>query len=174
MKKISYIAILSALLLPIKTFAHCPLCTFGAGVIAIGAGWLGVTYAAVGVFVGAFSFALGFWVDKLLKKQWVKGQGWILALFSFATTIFPLQMLFEDYYSFYFSFFGDYGSLFNSTYIIGKFFVGSVVGALIIVLSPVVSKKLSEARKGLVIPYQGMLITFGLLSIAGLLFQFLL
>lgn len=51
----------TAAALPRATFAHCPLCTIGAGAAAVGAAWLGVSYMVIGVFLGAFGLAIGLW-----------------------------------------------------------------------------------------------------------------
>lgn len=155
--------------------AHCPLCTIGAGLVAGGAAWLGVKYAVIGIFLGAFSFALGFWISTMIKKKYIPYQNWVLGLISFLTTILPLRPLLEDYGSLFISLSGDYGSLLNRTYLIDKFFVGSLAGAIILMISPYISKALTKSRKGKMLwSYQGMAITFALLIFAGLITQFFL
>ncbi len=59
------------MLMPVAfTFAHCPLCTAGAGVGVLIAKELGMKSSAIGVWVGAFSVALGLWVwNMIVEKQ---------------------------------------------------------------------------------------------------------
>jgi hypothetical protein len=171
------ITVLSAfdfLLLPQKAFAHCPLCTLGAGAAALGASWLGVSSAAVGLFLGAFAFALGWWFGNLLKKEYFKYQNFLLAVLSYLLTVFPLKGMFPESGSFYLYLAGNYGSLLNRTYLFNKFLIGSFLGALLVFISPYLSKKLTKLRKGRHFPFQGTLITFSLLVIAFLVIQFLL
>ncbi len=147
------------LLLPATAYAHCPLCTAGAGVVAFGAAKLGVGAMSVGIFLGAFAVALGLWVARLLKKQYVPRQKEALAIFSFATTIFPLQSALADYTSVYLPFWGEYGK----TLLINRFLVGGIIGGVLILLSPYLSRKLALARGGAMYPFQGMVITLALL-----------
>ena len=168
-KRIIYISALVPLLWPLKSLAHCPLCTAGAGAAAVGAAWLGVGQIPIGVFIGAFAIALGLWVSKLIKRQFIPQQKWILAIFSYLTTIFPLTMMLTDVHSIYVSIFGEYGSLFNRVYVFNGFIVGSILGSIIIMASPTLSKKLSVWRKGKLIPYQGMIITFVLLFVVSVI-----
>ncbi len=150
------------LLLPATAHAHCPLCTAGAGVVALGAAKLGVGPMAVGILLGAFAVALGLWVARLLKKQYVPRQKAVLAIFSFATTIFPLQSALADYTSVYLPFWGEYGK----TLVINLFIVGAIIGGVLILFSPYLSKKLALARGGAMYPFQGMVITLVLLVCA--------
>ena len=50
--------------------AHCPLCTAGAAIAAGGAIYLGVSVIVVGLFIGAFAVSTGWWVAKIIKKQY--------------------------------------------------------------------------------------------------------
>lgn len=147
------------LLLPATAYAHCPLCTAGAGVVALGAAKLGVGPISVGIFLGAFAVALGLWVARLLKKQYVPKQKQVLAIFSFATTILPLQTVLADYTSVYVPFWGEYGK----TLLINTFLIGGIIGGVLILLSPYLSRKLALARGGAMYPFQGMVITLLLL-----------
>lgn len=161
-----------AVLLPTAAKAHCPLCTAGAGVLALGAAYIGVSTYVVGVFIGAFAMALSLWIPRLVKKQYIEYQKSILGVLIFLSTILPLVPMLDHYASFNIYWFGEYGSIFNKTYMINRFIIGSVVGALIMFLSPYISIKISRARKGKLFPYQGMAITFIMLAIASLFFQF--
>ena len=162
------------LVLITATHAHCPLCTVGAGAAALAASWLGVSSFSVGIFIGAFAVAIGLWMGKWLRKKidfvFIP---YLLAVVSFVTTVFPLKPLLFDNASFYLSLYGDYGTWLNRTYFLDKFLAGSVLGALLLLMGPFLSKALSKARKGALWPYQGMAITFGLLFAAALFFEIL-
>ncbi len=151
--------------------AHCPLCTIGAGAAAVGASWLGVGNGAIGVFIGAFAVALGLWVSNMLKKQYIPKQRMTLAVFSFITTILPLSPIMKDYSSIYISLRGEYGSLLNRTYLVPLFLVGSILGGIILLLSPTISKKITKMNKDKTLPYQGLAITFILLFLSSVVIQ---
>lgn len=149
--------------------AHCPLCTAGAGLAALGAAKLGVGPVSIGIFLGAFAVALGLWVARFLKKQYLPRQKGLLAVFSFATTIFPLQSVLADNTPLYLPFWGEYGK----TFVINLFVAGAVVGGVLILLSPYLSRKLALARGGEMYPFQGMLITLVLLVSASAMIEIL-
>ena len=163
----------AALFSPLPALAHCPLCTAGAGLVAIGAYWLGVNGLTIGVLLGAFAFALGLWIGRLIKKKYIPEQDNAIGVFSLLTTILPLQMLFSDYTSIYINWFGGYGSIFNRTYPINLFLVGGLIGAFLIYIAPALSKSIA-ARRGKLIPYQGVILTLALLVLISLITQFLL
>jgi len=154
-------------------YAHCPLCTAGAAAAAGGAMWLGVNNAAIGVFIGAFAVSMGWWLSKFIKRQYVPLQRSIIILLSFITTILPLLPLLADKQGFYLSLIGDYGSLLNRTYLIDLFLVGIIIGGFIVSIAPWLSKKIAELRNGRAMPYQGIILTFALLIIAGVAVQLL-
>jgi hypothetical protein len=150
-------------------FAHCPLCTIGAGAAALGASWLGISSLSIGVFIGAFAIALGLWIAKFIPKKYFIHQTLVIGILSFLSTVIPLQHLFFDNFPLMISISGDYGTWLNTVYYFDKFLIGSIIGAFIIALSPFLSKKISTFRNGKMIPYQGMILTLSLL----LFFSFL-
>ncbi|MBI4148961.1 hypothetical protein HY491_00795 [Candidatus Woesearchaeota archaeon] len=164
------IASISALLLLPAAYAHCPLCTISAGVVAGFAAWMGVSKLVIGLFIGAFGASLGWWLRKYIKKTYVPFQNTLIILFSFATTIVPLLPVIPDASPLYISLAGDYGSLLNRTYVINQFIVGSLIGLLLISITPLLSKTMTRIR-GTALPFQGMLLTAGLLLIIGILMQ---
>lgn len=164
---------LSALLAPAAASAHCPLCTAGAGLAALGAYWLGVNGLTVGVLLGAFAVALGFWVARLVKKKYIPRQDAVIAAFSWLTTLLPLKTLLSDYTSIYVNWSGTYGSWLNRTYPINRFLLGGVIGGAVIYAAPAISRAIT-ARRGQTAPYQGIIVTFGLLLLISLITQFIL
>ena len=156
-----------------NAYAHCPLCTVGAAAAAGGAAWLGVSKIVIGIFIGAFAVSIGWWVSNLIKKQYIPFQRLLIILFSFVTTVFPLlgMEVMRSNYPFLASFFGDYGSLFNRTYIINLFLIGSVIGGFIVSLTPWLSRKITIVRNGKMLPYQGIMLTFALLIVSSAIIE---
>ncbi len=153
------------LLLIESAYAHCPLCTVGAAAAAGGAAWLGVSKAAIGIFIGAFAVSIGWWVSRLIQKKYIPFQMPLIILFSFITTIMPLMQVMERNYPVYISLIGGYGSLLNRTYVLNLFLAGSILGGLVASISPWLSRKIAELRNGKMIPYQGIILTFALLIV---------
>lgn len=151
------IAILS---MPLPALAHCPLCTLGAGAAAVTAKFFGAGTATVGVFIGAFAIALGSWTSVLIRRRFIPRQREALEVISFLATIFPLQPLLRQDIPIPIFLWGDYSSLFNSTYIMDIFLVSAVGGGLIMVFSRKLSAIASRFLHGNKLPYQGMMITF--------------
>ncbi len=167
-----YLAAFFALIFPRVAYAHCPLCTVGAGAAAAVALWLGVKTIVVGVFIGAFALAMGLWIARLIKYRFPY-KGFLLGVASFALTVFPLQPLFQDYTSLYITLGGEYGSLTNRTYVLDRFVIGAVIGAIILVAAPYLSRFLTK-RRGKLMPYQGIIIVFALFLLVSLILQFTL
>lgn len=153
---------------------HCPLCTLGAMAASGIAAYLGVNNAVIGVFVGAFAASVGYWISRLIKKQYFRYQEMAMVLFSFATTVLPLLMVMTQVKAVYIGLSGDYGSLLNRTYVINLFLAGSIIGAIIVAASPCLSSKLTEIRKGKFIQFQGIIINFIALAIVAAILQVLL
>ncbi len=161
-------------LIPGVAKAHCPLCTAGAGALAVGAAYIGVSTYVVGILIGAFALALSLWIVKLVKKKYIKHQKPILAALVFLSTILPLMPMMRHYTSVNIYWFGEYGAMFNRTYMFNRFLIGVIIGTLIMFVSPYLSRELSKLRNGKIIPYQGIAITFVLLFITSLIMQFAL
>jgi hypothetical protein len=154
--------------------AHCPLCTAGAGLAAVAASWLGVSTAPIGVFIGAFAVALGLWISRIIKKDYIPKQMIVLVVFSFLTTVLPLIPLMPGYSSIYISIGGDYGSFLNRTYLINLFLAGAILGGVLLFVAPMISKKITAWRNDRMFSYQGLIITFSLLAVMAAILEFLL
>lgn len=159
---------------PAAAHAHCPLCTAGSGALALFAVWLGVDPAAIGIFLGAAAAAMGLWLARYPKRSFVPGQKWFLAALSYALTVVPLLPLFDGMTAINVFIAGDLGAPLNRTYMVNSFLLGTAVGALLLVAAPFASRAVSRARKGAVMPFQGMAITFGLLLASSVLMQVML
>ena len=156
--------------------AHCPLCIVGAAAAAGGAAYFGVSKIVVGMFIGAFAVSMGWWFSNIIKKKYVPFQRTLLILFSYITTVLPISAVIStehDVFGYYLSLFGDYGTTFNSTYLINVFLFGSVIGALIVSITPSLSKYISSMRAGKIYPYQGTILTLALLLLVGIAMQFI-
>lgn len=158
----------------IPVLAHCPLCTVGAAFVAGGAAVFGVHRMVIGVFIGAFAASMGVWFGRAVKKRFIPLQKTAIFLASYILTVFPIWPLLKDSHPLLLNLAGDYGSPLNSTYLIDYFIIGSVIGSLIVIMSPFLSEKITSMRKGRHIPFQGMALTFFLLMIAGVALQLML
>ncbi len=159
MKKV-LIATLSLLLIPKLSLAHCPLCTVGAGAAGGFAVWLGVSQGVVGIFIGAFGFAIGL----VMAKRFKNIPEHILGLLTFVLTVLSVAALFRDVQGIFIPFLGDYGEIVTAN----QFLLGSVMGALILIFSPLISEKVKKIR-GKTFQFQTMLITFGLLILTSII-----
>jgi len=165
MKKLIFTIPLLALT-PKLVSAHCPLCTAGAGALAVLAASLGVSSIVVGVLIGAFALALGLWLAGTIKKRYIPLQEPILAILIFLGTVIPIMPMVKHYGPFYVPFVGEYGT----TYTINLYIFGVVIGAVIMLISPFLSKLITKIRKKQ-IPFQGITITLILLVIASVIIQ---
>jgi len=172
MKKNSLYIVIFALIIALseEVMAHCPLCVAGAMAAAGGAAYLGVSNIVIGLFIGAFAVSIGFWVSRLIKKKYVPLQTTLLVLLSYFLTILPLISRMEGFYPFYISLFGDYGSLFNRTYLLNLFLIGSIIGGVIVLITPWMSNRITKLR-GKIMPYQGTVLTLSLLIIIGVIME---
>lgn len=158
------------LFFPTVAYAHCPLCTLGAGVIAGTAAYLGVDVLVVGVVIGGFSWLLGRWFAKTLRAKlgdFIAAQDLLLSAIIYLTIIIPVRLGIEQYVSFYLSIAGDYGTFLNRTYVINSFLLGSVIGLLAAVLALPVSNLISEIR-GESLRFQGMISTLFILLLTAI------
>lgn len=168
MKKLSSLLLL---FLAGKTYAHCPLCVVGAAAVAGTAKLFGVHTAVVALFVGAFAMSIGIVIEKRIKKTYIPFQKHVIWAFAFITTIIPLMpFLGGDYVPFSIFLFGKYGSLFNTTYVLDYFILGSLLGGAMVMITPHISKKITELR-GSHLPFQGIAVTMLVLLIFGSIIQ---
>ncbi len=147
--------------------AHCPLCTVGAAAAAGGALWLGVDLVVIALFIGAFGVSTGWWISRLVKRTFFRGQKGIIIIASFLLTIIPLMPLFPGITPYYLSWSGEYGSLLNRTYLFNTFLMGSIFGGAVVSLTPFVSRKIT-AMRGKMVPFQGVILTLALLILVGI------
>ena len=171
MKKILLLFVaIFALVIPRTALAHCPLCVAGAGALAVLATSLGVSSVVVGILTGAFALALGLWLAPLIKKQYISYQKQILTLLIFVSTIVPVMPFIKDYGPLYISFGGEYGTPWHNTYTVDLFLFGSILGAILMLIAPSVSRLVARLRKHQM-PYQGIILTLCLLVIASVIAQ---
>jgi len=143
-----------------SALAHCPLCTIGAGGAALLAAYLGISAAPVGVFVGAFALAIGLWTAKLVKRKFFRGQDLVIGVLSFISVVVPVMPLMDQYASVYIAWMGEYGR----TFVLDKFLVGSLIGAVALYVAPQLSRQVARLRGDRMVPFQGIMITLALLT----------
>ena len=155
-------------------YAHCPLCTIGAAAAAGTASYFGLNKAIIGIFIGAFAVSIGWYASKLIKRRVIPLQKALLISLSFFATIIPLIPLIESNYPFPVFLFGGYGSLFNRTYLLNLFLLGSIIGGFIVLITPWLSEKITKLRYGKFVPFQGILLTFALLIISSITIELII
>ncbi|MBS3903607.1 MAG: hypothetical protein KGZ30_04535 [Anaplasmataceae bacterium] len=168
MKKLLWLPLL---FFPRLALAHCPLCTVGAGFLAVTAASLGVSSIIVGIMIGGFAMALATWLSWLPNKKYITGQPLLLAGVIFLSTVIPIMPLVRDFDPLYLNWWGSYGTPFHNTYAIDLYLLGVLIGAPLILIAPYLSQLLTKFRKGKFIPYQGIIITFLLLLLASFIVQ---
>jgi len=149
-----------ATFVPKAAFAHCPLCTAGAVAVGLGAYELGMSTFSVGIGIGAFALALGLWFAKLPKRQYIPFQFPIIVIAIFVSTILPIIPFMPGAFGLYLSSVGEYGL----TLVASRFLLGSLVGALVIALSPAISRGATRIS-GRHVSFQGVITTILLLAI---------
>lgn len=156
-----------SLLVPKVVLAHCPLCTAGAGALALVAASLGVSSVVVGVFIGAFSVALGLWIAGLMKREYVQCQKTLVTGLIFLGTVIPVMPFIRHYGPLYVPFLGEYGT----TYTVNLYILGVLIGLIVMLVSPYLSRMVTRMR-GQQLPFQGITITMFLLIVVSLIIQF--
>ena len=175
LNKILVLPLFSLILLVNNVSAHCPLCVIGAGAVAFGAEKIGVNPIAVALLIGGFAMSMGLWTSRLIKKKFFRFQDIIITMGIFFLTLLPiLPIIGVKTFPFYLSWFGNYGSIFNKTYILNLSLFGSIFGGLIVFSTPFISKKITKLRKNKTIPFQGTILTLLLLLIMGGILQLIL
>lgn len=169
-KKLLLLILVFFIFLAGKVKAHCPLCTAGAAVAVGGATLLGINKVVIGLFIGAFAVSTGWMGAKWIKKEYIKGQKWIIILLAFLLTIIPLLSIFGEISPLYIQLFGGYGTLLNRTYLVNFPLISSIVGGIIVCSTPWLSSRITKIR-GKMIPFQGILLTFGILILFGIFIQ---
>ncbi len=150
--------------------AHCPLCTIGAGAVAGGAIWLGVSKVVVALFLGAFAMSMGMWFSRIVRKKYIPLQKTLIVVVVFLTTLIPLMPFFSAIGPLYIPFIGAYGL----TYAVNYSVASAILGSFIVLMSPFASKKITKLRNGKIIPFQGVVITLLSLIIIGGIVQILI
>lgn len=150
--------------------AHCPLCTMGVAAVAGGSVYFGVNKAVIGLFIGAFAVSTGWWAASWIKKTYVPHQKWLIIVSAFFLTVIPLLPIVKEVKPLYLPWIGTYGT----TLSVNVALVTSIVGGLIVALSPALSKKISGLREGKILPFQGVVLTLVLLIVMGGLIQLVL
>ena len=176
LKKLFLLSPLGFLINTAAVSAHCPLCTMGAVAVAGGAAYFGVSSIIIGLFIGAFAASLGLWIARVVKKQYFRYQKQAIFAVIFLSTVLPTLPLIPGMpYPLYISWFGEYGSAFNRTYLFNLFLVGSMVGGFVMSVMPWVSARIAAAHRGkLLFPYQGIVLTLVVLVVIGGVLQLLL
>ncbi|PIP87291.1 hypothetical protein COW81_01060 [Candidatus Campbellbacteria bacterium CG22_combo_CG10-13_8_21_14_all_36_13] len=150
---------------PAMSQAHCPLCTIGVGALAVFAASIGVPSVVVATFIGGFAMALGLWLKGMLKKKYIPFQDDVVTVLIYASTVLPLIPMLREYKPLYVSFLGEYGT----TYTVDVYLIGVLFGAVAVIIASPLSNVLKKMNNKRIVPFQGMIITFLLLTITSVL-----
>jgi len=159
--------VVGGILFPLVTRAHCPLCTAGAGLLAVLAISLGVPALIISTLLGGFALAMGLWIAKLVKKKYIHYQDPILSGVIYLSTVLPLWPVLKEYKTLYAPLLGF--DKYADKVPVDIYLVGVIIGAIVPLLSPYVSKKISTIARRQVVPFQGIFITLILLVAVPLL-----
>ncbi len=154
-------------------FAHCPLCVGAVGMAVASAKVFGVDLSIVGLLAGALAISSGLWVARLIKTEYFRYQLPSILILSYALTVIPSVLLVGIQENIYIpvNLFGDVGSMFNKIYWIDKLLFGSLFGVGIALLAFKLHLKIKELYGKVLFPFQGVLLTVGVLVAASLAFQ---
>lgn len=157
---------------PLSAYAHCPLCTAGAGALAIMAAYIGVPAIVISTLLGGAALAMGLWFAKLIKKKFIPYQYHIIAGLIYITTVLPLWPVLKEYKTLYAPFIGF--DKYANKVPVDIYLVGVILGAVILAVTPFLSKKISSVAGKQLIPFQGIVITMLLLILLPLLINYFL
>lgn len=158
-------------LVPKVVSAHCPLCTVGAGALAVLAASLGLSSGIVGILIGAFATVLSIYLAKIVKKKYFNGQNILIIIVVYLSTVIPIAPLVREFAPFYISLMGDYGAILHNTYTINLYLYGVIVGTLAVIATPYLSNLITRIRSGRKINYQRMITMFALLVVVSVITQ---
>jgi hypothetical protein len=110
---------------------------------------------------------MGMWFARVVKKRYVPFQRTLIVVSVFLLTVLPLIPIVKAVGPLYLSFIGAYGTMYAINYSL----ISSFLGGVITFISPGLNKKIKQKRNGKGFPFQGIVITFSLLLVAGLVIQ---
>jgi hypothetical protein len=158
----------------VPAYAHCPLCTGAIGVAAVSASYYGLDASIIGLFVGAFGISTGYWVDKKIKKEYIRYQPHLIALSSLLLTVLPLTSLNTGSLHFSTLFFGEPGSLFNRVHEINSLVFGGFLGGAISMAAFKAHTYIKKRRGRVLFPFQGIVFAVSALLTASLLMYYIM
>lgn len=160
MKKIYYLlgSIIAFLFSLPQAYAHCPICAIAVGEGVILARFWGLNDIIVGIWVGAFVVSMGLWIHKLLKKNYIPLQEYVITILSFAATAIP----------FYFA--GLIGNPMFVKWGMDMLLLGMIVGTVGTVVGYEISKLIKAKRGKTLIPFQTIIFTITILVIESVIF----
>jgi len=158
-RKAIVLLLLAAAAIPQAALAHCPLCVAATGGLAILAASLGLSSAVVGIVSGSFALAMGLWFARLIKNKRILQQDKLVAFFIYFTTVLPMMPFAKEYKPLFVPFIGEYGT----TIPINLFLLGAVIGGIIILAAPSLSRLVTRLS-GRHVAYQ-QLMTIGILLV---------
>lgn len=156
-----------ALLFPSVASAHCPLCTAGAGILAVLAASMGVPATIIAVMLGGFAMALGLWFSRVVKKKYFRFQDQVVIWGAYLLTVVPLWPVLKEYKALYVPWLGI--DKYATTIPVDVYILGVILGGLVLLVSPYLSGRVTKWAGKQIIPFQGVVITLVLLVLVPLI-----
>jgi len=121
----------------------------------------------MGLLIGGLAVSFGEWLNRLIKKNFFKGQKILIIVLSFLSIYFPIKFLISDYFSFYLPI-----SKYGTTVMIDRSLLTGILGGFLVYISPFISRWITQKR-GKTILFQRIIVVLTLLTIFGLILQFI-
>jgi len=93
-KKLAFVLVFLTtfyLLFATSVQAVCPVCTVAIGGGVLLSEYLGVDDLIIGVWVGGLLLSTGLWTATYIKREFAKGQKWLITAFLWITTVWGLK-----------------------------------------------------------------------------------
>ncbi len=150
--------------LPRLAQAHCPLCVGAVAGAAATASFFGFNPAVVGVFIGAFGVVSGLWLARAVKHKFVPFQSALFTLLAFVLTVWPAIYSSPAELFLPVHLLGSPGTVLNTIYWVNYLLLGSILGGAVTLAAEAVHFFVKQ-RHGVLVPFQGVLVTVALVVI---------
>lgn len=143
--------------------AMCPLCVIGAAAALSIARYYGVDDTIVGLWLGALAVSTAIWLVRVANRRIgrrIPFQGTIIFVAVVLATILPF---------YYAGFFNGMPGMSDEVFGLNKILFGVLVGGAATYLGSPLSQTVRRLRGGRSFPYQGIVVTLGLLAILSVL-----
>jgi hypothetical protein len=153
-KTLVILVLISLISIPV-VYSHCPVCTAAVGTGVAVTRFYGLDDIIVGVWIGAFILSTALWFDNILKKNVQKRiplQKLILTTLVSLSIIVPLYS--TGIMDMRYNLFG-----------VNRLLLGILIGGIVLSTGIFISNKVKEKRKGVLFPFQTIVMVLCLLTL---------